>query len=80
MYSTKELRPMKNKMTIHHKLNFFLITSSLMFLSACGIRGELKTPPPIWNNTSLVFEFKETDNKSIFDATKDSTKPIQSNS
>jgi hypothetical protein len=51
-----------------------------MFLSACGIRGELKTPPPIWNNTSLVFEFKETDNKSIFDATKDSTKPIQSNS
>lgn len=71
---------MKNKMTIHHKLNFFLITSSLMFLSACGIRGELKTPPPIWNNTSLVFEFKETDNKSIFDTTKDSTKPIQSNS
>ena len=51
-----------------------------MFLSACGIRGELKTPPPIWNNTSLVFEFKETDNKSIFDAIKDSTKPIQSNS
>jgi hypothetical protein len=28
----------------------------------------------------LVFEFKETDNKSIFDTTKDSTKPIQSNS
>ena len=67
-------------MTIHNKLNFFLITSSLMFLSACGIRGELKTPPPIWNNTSLVFEFKETDNESIFDTTKDSTKPIQSNS
>ena len=67
-------------MTIHHKLNFFLITSSLMFLSACGIRGELKTPPPIWNNTSLVFELKETDNKSIFDATKDKTKPTQSNS
>ena len=67
-------------MTIHYKLNFFLITSSLIFLSACGIRGELKTPPPIWNNTSLVFEFKETDNESIFDATKDSTKPIQSNS
>lgn len=71
---------MKNKMTIHYKLNFFLITGSLMFLSACGIRGELKTPPPMWNNTSLIFEFKETDNKSIFDATKDKTKPIQSNS
>jgi len=67
-------------MTIHHKLNFFLITSSLMFLSACGIRGELKTPPPIWNNASMIFEFKETDNKFIFDTTNDSTKPIQSNS
>jgi hypothetical protein len=28
----------------------------------------------------LIFEFKETDNKSIFDTTKDSTKPTQSNS
>ena len=78
MHSTKELRSMKNKMTIHNKLNFFLITSSLMFLSACGIRGELKTPPPIWNNTSLVFELKETDNKFIFDTTKDKTKLTQS--
>jgi hypothetical protein len=28
----------------------------------------------------LIFEFKETDNKFIFDTTNDSTKPIQSNS
>jgi hypothetical protein len=49
-----------------------------MFLSACGIRGELKTPPPIWNNTSLIFELKETDNKFIFDTTKDKTKLTQS--
>jgi hypothetical protein len=26
----------------------------------------------------LIFEFKETDNKFIFDTTNDSTKPIQS--
>jgi len=35
----------------HKRLLPFAITAALL-LSACGIKGELETPPPIWGEKS----------------------------
>ncbi len=62
----------------YRKSNFFLILNTLILLSACGIRGELKTPPPLWNNTSFELEHLTNGNE-IFQATVKNKIIIQKN-
>jgi|GEM_PF-2301026 len=53
---------MKRRSHLNAAITVMLISG--FTLSACGIRGELKTPPPIWGDDKRTAEQKAEDAKS----------------